>query len=254
MQVYWFSDTDWETHLNCDRDMLAALMQQIAGGTNTDDLVVVNYFCKKIAWSGGIASARDFMMPAQFVTRQGRWKFTKNFGTPASLPATFKLIRLHFGLLSARYPVTQIDRYGWKLTYPAFLNHYAFLFSHELHHFRRYHLDLHQRGGENAANKWALERIRQLNYHVDGVKIIQPIRKKRFASLFNSHVIFDPYKKFRCLMSGDQLMITHDPLGKYDEKLVTVVRPLRKNSRRIVIATGDGKQWRWPLEWVALIR
>ncbi|MCI0495732.1 hypothetical protein L0Z72_12075 [candidate division KSB1 bacterium] len=254
MRVYWFSDTDWETRLSCNKESLTALIQQIAHETNTNDLVIVNYFCNKIAWSGGVACARDFMTPGQFISHRGRWKFTRAFGIPNSLPPSFKLIRLQFGLQSIRYPLTQIDRYGWKLTYPSFLDHYAFLCAHELHHFRRYHLGLHQREGENSANKWALERIRQLGHYVEGAKLVQHKKKKRFASLIDSHLMFDPYKKYRSLETGDRLLIKYDPRGYYKEKIVAVVRPMRKNSRRIVVDTGDGKQWRWPLEWVSLVR
>jgi len=254
MRVYWFSDTDWETRLKCTHVDLAAIIQRIAHETNTTDLVIVNYFCRKAAWSGGVASARDFLAPEQFISFRGRWKFTRDFGIPDSLPPSFKLIRLQFGLQSVRYPLCQIDRYGWKLTYPSFLDHYAFLFAHELHHFRRYHLNLHHREGENSANKWALEQIRQPGYHVEGLKLARPKKKKKFALHVDYHLFFDPYKKYRSLNPGDKLLIKYDPRGQYERQIASVVRPIRKNSRRIVIDTGDGKQWRWPLEWVALIR
>ena len=148
----------------------------------------------------------------------------------------------------------QIDQYGWKLTYPSFTDHFAFLCAHELHHYHRYHLGFHPREGENSANKWALERVRQMNFHADGAKVVPNKKKKNYASKIYSHLIFDPYKKYRSLNSGDKVLIKYDPRGRYEERIVTVVRPVRKNSKRVVINTGDGKHWRWPLEWVSLIR
>ena len=254
MKIYYFSDTNWEQQLGSTPSDLSQVFYRIAKGTNADDLVLVNYFLGSNSWNGGIAFARNWLSTSQFVSRRGRWSFTRNFPIPRALPENFKLIRLHFGIKSLEYPMSQVDMYGWKLTYSSFIDHVAFLFAHELHHFRRYHLGLHPREGENSANKWALERIRSLNYHVVGVKLIQGKKKKKIGSLFHSHLIVDPYKKYRSLDSGDKLLIKYDPRGYYERKIVTVVRPIRKNSKRVVIETGDGKQWRWPLEWVSLVR
>jgi hypothetical protein len=168
-----------------------------------------------------------------------------------SSPKNFRFPTISQMLLSLS--LCQIDRYGWKLTYPSLLDHIAFLFAHELHHYRRFHLGLHKREGENLANKWALERVQQLNFEVDGIKLLPPKKKKKPASFFSSN-IFDPYKKFRVLTAGNRLLIKYDPKGNYLNQIVTVVRPLRKNSRRVVVETADGKQWRWPLEWITIVR
>jgi hypothetical protein len=93
-----------------------------------------------------------------------------------------------------------------------------------------------------------------LGHYVEGAKLVQLKKKKKFASLIDSHLMFDPYKKYRSLKTGDRLLIMYDPRGYYKEKIVAVVRPMRKNSRRIVVDTGDGKQWRWPIEWVSFVR
>jgi hypothetical protein len=94
----------------------------------------------------------------------------------------------------------------------------------------------------------------QLNFQVDGVKLSQKRKKKSFSQLFRSHIIFDPYKQFRSLNSGDKLLIKYDPKGYYQNEIVSVVRPIRKNSRRIVVETADSKQWRWPMEWISIVR
>jgi len=228
-------------------------MHQIADGTDTSQLVIASYFCGSSDWSGGIAYARDWLTPQQFISPRGRWKLTQKFNVPGDLPIVFKLIRLHIGMKNFKYPLCLVDRYGWKLCYDSFTDHVAFLFSHELHHFRRYHLGLHDREGENSANRWALNRLLQLNYHVTGEKLSRSNNRSNLARFIRSHLIADPYKKFRSLNTGDKVLIRYDPRGHYRSHIVSVVRPIRKNSKRIVVETHDGKQWRWPLEWVEIM-
>jgi len=254
MTIFYFSDIDWRRAFNFDESKLKNIFYQIADGSNTRDLIVANYFLNRNSWSGGVAYARDWLVPKQFVTHRGRWKFTQQFGIPNDIPDSFKLIRLQFGIKGLKYPLCQIDRYGWKLTYSSFIDHLAFLFAHELHHFRRYHLGFHDREGENLANKWALAQIQQLNFKVAGAKLIQPKNKKKYARFSFSNTIFDPFKKFRSLNAGDKLVIKYDSKGHYQNQFATVIRPIRKNSKRIVIETPDGKQWRWPLEWIAIVQ
>ncbi len=254
MNIYYFSDTDWKRRLKFDEPGLKEIFNQIADGSNTKDLILANYLLIRNSWSGGVAYTRNWLKPKQFISNKGRWKFTQKFGIPKDLPEGFKLIRLQFGIKSLKYPLCQMDRYGWKLTYFSFIDHIAFLFAHELHHFRRYHLGMHDREGENSANRWALDRLQLLNFQVEGVKLSSQKKKKRFSRVVVAHSIFDPYKIFRSLTSGDKLLIKYDPKGHYQNEIVTVVRPIRKNSRRIVIETLDGKQWRWPLEWIAIVQ
>jgi len=253
MNIYYFSDTDWKRHLKFDESNLREIFNQIADGSNTKDLIVANYFLGKNSWSGGIAYTRHWLSPKQFITYRGRWKFTEQFGIPNGLPKNYKLIRLQFGIKGLKYPLCQIDRYGWKLTYFSFIDHIVFLFAHELHHFRRYHLGFHDREGENSANKWALDRVHQLNYHVNGIKLPQRKKKKRISHFVHSHIT-DPYKRYRSLDYGDKLLIKYDPRSQYQDEIVSVVRPIRLNSKRIVVETADGKQWRWPLEWISIVK
>jgi len=254
MKIYYFSDTEWKQKLRHTKSELTEIFNQIANGTNTDMLVVATYLLGKSSSSGGIAFARDWLTDKQFLSFRGRWKFTQEFSIPHDIPETFKLIRLHFGIKNSKYPLCQIDRYGWKLTYSSFRDHLAFLFAHELHHYRRYHLRLHHGEGENSANRWALYRLNQLNFQIEGFKLPRGNKKKNISRLVQQHIIFDPYKKYRSLHSGDKLLIKYDPRGHYQGEIVAVVRPIRKNSRRIVVETADGKLWRWPLEWIAIVR
>ena len=102
--------------------------------------------------------------------------------------------------------------------------------------------------------KWALSRIQQLGFNAEGVKLTQSPKKKKSSRFLFSNTIFDPYKKFRSLAAGDKLLIKYDSKGHYQNEIVSVIRPIRKNSKRIVVETNDGKQWRWPLEWIAIVR
>ncbi len=252
MQIYYFSDTDWQRRLRLNESDLTDLFDRISDGTDTSDLVLSNYILSRYSWSGGIAYARNWLTADKFVTRHGRWKFTSLFKIPKDLPNAFKLIRMELGIRRLSYPLCQFDRYGWKLTYESLLDHVAFIFAHELHHFRRYHLGLHPHEGENSANQWALDRLHRLNFHVNGTKLIQPNRRRISALRFAAKLL-DPFKRYRSLTAGDRVMIQYDPKGYYQGHIVPVIRPVRSNSRRVVIETADGKQWRWPLEWIALI-
>jgi hypothetical protein len=252
MKIYYFSDTNWEQRLESKQSGLADLFYQISDEIQTVDLVVVNYFLRHCVWNGGVAFARNWVSPNKFVSHRGRWKFTNRFEIPHDLPPNFKLIRLQFGMKNMNYPLCQTDGYGWKLAYPTFMDHVAFLFAHEFHHFRRDHLGLHDREGENSANRWAIDRVNQLGFQVTGTKLPK-VRKKRSAAFSTySRLLSDPYKKYRSLNSGDRLLIKYDPRGRYQGEMVSIKRPIRRNSKRIVIETADGKLWRWPLEWITI--
>ncbi len=253
MKIYYFSDTDRESHLHITQSQFSDILFQVTGETVTKGLIVAVYFTASRKWTGGVAYTRDWLNQKRFMSHRGRWKFTNRFAIPNDLPEAYKLIRLHFGSKNASYPLEQIDQYGWQLKYHSFQDHVAFLFAHELHHFRRYHLNLHPREGENSANKWALARTEELGFHVQGAKVVHANKKSKFSKLLATRVLIDPYKKYRSLVSGDKLIIRYDPKGRYQGKIVKVVRPLRKNSRRVVVETEDGKLWRWPMEWISTV-
>ena len=251
MKTYYFSDTNWKKHFNITTSEISDVLTNISSDTNTNGLILAIYLVNYNSGSGGIAYVRNWLSQNKFISRRGRWNFTKIFPIPHDLPEKYKLIRLQFGTNCLQYPLRQHDCYGWELNYQTFKDHLAFLFAHELHHFRRYHLGFHHHEGENSANKWALQKVRELNFDVAGEKLSQK-KKKSFSRHIQSKLYFDAYKKFRKLDSGDRLFIKYDPGARYQNELVTVVRPIRKNSRRIVVKTNDGKQWRWPMEWVAI--
>lgn len=236
-----------------DRNLIIKTIEHISNDTDTKDLVLAMYLLKGPRQVRGTAYARAWSTPERFVTSRGHWKITRRWEIPIDLPEKFKLTRMRLDAWE-HYPRTETDRYGWQFTYKRFIDHLATLYAHELHHFRRYHLGLHPREGENAANHWALEHARSLGYPVEGRKLSDKTKRTSLQSrLIRRYPHLDPYREFRQLRKGDRLIIAKDPQHRYIGQTVQIVRPIRSNSKRIVIQTPDGKSWRWPMEWIEII-
>jgi hypothetical protein len=58
------------------------------------------------------------------------------------------------------------------------------------------------------------------------------------------------FERLRRLPLGTKLLVAYDPTGRYQGKLVRLIRPMKRNSVRIVVETSDGKKWRWPMAWL----
>lgn len=247
MRLYLFSTSSEKQNISKYRQLL----HRIADQTDTSDLVVVLYLEPGRFRTRGTAYVRRWMRPGQFLPSHGNWKGVRLFGIPADLPDRYKLIRLRLEGKRSCYPLTETDIYGWECLYPDFETHLAHLFAHELHHFRRYHLGLHPGEGEHSANQWALHHIQTLGYTVKNRRIRK--RQKRKASardtLFKK-LVGDPYTRFRNLKENDTVHIMKDPRNKYAGQSARVLRPIRTNSKRLVIQTSDGKSWRWPMNWL----
>lgn len=247
MQIYFFTETGFLEKTGLKTAEIRRTFAAIADGTDTTDLVVAVYLVKKSVFSGGTAYARNWLTPTAFSTGRGRWKLSRLFPVPAELPEKFKLIRLlpkwqHF-------PGSISDIYGWTFSYQSFTDHLALVFAHELHHFRRYHLGEHPREGEHGANLWALKRVGEIGLSVTGERV-KVLRKRKKSPLFRKK---DQFVGFRKLNTGDSVYISHDPRSKYVDQQAVVQRPIRKNSKRLVIQTADKKNWRWPMQWLEII-
>lgn len=248
MQIYFFTETGFLEKTGLKTAEIRRTFSVIADGTDTTDLVVAVYLVKNSSFSGGTAYARHWLKPTEFSTGRGRWKLSRLFQVPPNLPEKYKLIRLlprwqHF-------PGTISDTYGWTFSYQKFTDHLALVFAHELHHFRRYHLGKHPREGEHSANLWALKRVCDIGLPVTGERV-KVVRKRKKSSLFRKK---DPFVGFRELKIGDSVYISHDPRSKYVDQHAVVQRPIRKNSKRLVIQTADKKNWRWPMQWLEIIK
>lgn len=276
------------SHVQKPKSFIQGVLHHVAGETDTRDLVVCVYLSAKSQWTGGIACVRSWQTQKCFTAVRGKWRFIKDFPIPEGMPDRFKLIRLRLIDNPRRYPLRERDIYDWEHRFHRFEDHLAFLFAHELHHYRRYHLGLHPREGEQSANRWALEKLEELGYLVDSVRIRKKRRQQRFplaafinpfdfvrqqdalSHSFKSHLyrIFsqldghkeqkivrdklEHFERLRMQDPGTDLRIVYDPEGGYTGQRAELIRPLRRNSYRIVIKTGDGKEWRWPMAWLEL--
>jgi hypothetical protein len=228
------------------------VLDRVAEETDTTDLVVALYLLPGSHRSRGTAYGQEWMTPSDFRTGRGHWKISLRHPAPESLPDRYKLIRMRLDPDRAAYPRTEHDTYHWVFRYASFSDHLAVLFAHELHHFRRHHLGLHPRGGEHAANRWALETARNLGFDAEG----SPLRRPRFKRPLRRSVLPawlrrpDPHAHLKGLGSGARLVIARDPRGLYAGQEAVLVRPVRSGARRAVVRTADGKVWRWPMDWL----
>jgi hypothetical protein len=85
------------------------------------------------------------------------------------VPESFALVRVALGSRWRR-KTSLTDRVGHLLKFGRFEDHLAFLFAHELHHFRRYHLGQHKGEGEKSADRWAIERVAALGHEAEIVR------------------------------------------------------------------------------------
>jgi hypothetical protein len=253
METYIFSNADYLRQAGLEHNTIQQTLERVARNTDTRDLVTALYLLRGHHQTRGSAFVRSWMTPETFLANRGKWTFTQKWGIPADLPSQFKLIRMRLDVHLSAFPLKEMDVYGWELQYHHFNDRLAALFAHELHHFRRHHLGLHTREGEHAANRWALEHVQNLGYNVICTR---RVKKKKHRSLRSSIIkrnpFLDPYASFRKLVPGDRLIIVHDPRKKYINDLVTVMRGIRINSKRIVIQTSDRQIWRWPMNWLKI--
>lgn len=254
MKIYLFSTAQHFRLLGVDKEEIILTLNRVAEETDTSDLVVALYLLRGAHHSRGTAYVRNWVAPANFLAKQGKWGFAKRWGIPQDLPQRFKLIRMRLDGNSQPYPKKETDIYNWEFWYDNFSTHLAILFAHELHHFRRHHLGFHTAEGEHSANRWALQHVQNLGFRVEAR------RKPRKRKSLSAHSSFlkkfsrnDPYASFRKLRTGAHLSVAHDSRGQYLSETVTVLRPIRSNSKRIVVQTSDGKRWRWPMAWLNII-
>lgn len=250
MKIYLFASPEFNNNPSASFSKISSVLEKIANGTDTHDLITAIYLLPGRYKTRGTAYVRDWQTSEQFATGRGHWSISRAFDTPQDLPEQYKLIRIRIDPSPEHYPREERDVYHWKFMYSRFEDHLANLFAHELHHFRRFHLDLHPGEGEQKANKWALNQSTRLGYTVEGTKerVRPKSRKKRIRRIFA--VGRAKYKAFSGLKPGHQLIIQTDPKGRYKEQIAILKKPLRKNAKRVVIETSDGKNWRWPVEWL----
>lgn len=249
MNAYLFAEPGALRQLGSREEEVQEVLGLVVRGTPVEALVTCVYLLRRSrSWRG--VYYRMWQNPDSFRARRGHWGISTRFGTPVNLPRRYRLIRV---LIGARltYPMQARDRSGFQHSYESFRDHLADLFAHELHHYRRYHLGLHPREGEAGANRWALKRVRSLNFAVEGGQLL---RQKQRSFNRTSQVRERHHERLRLAPTGSRLRVTY----RFDNRLkrgetVTLVRPLRKPSPRIAVRTAQGKEWWAPMDWLELV-
>lgn len=181
-------------------------------------------------------------------------------------------------------------RYGMHLKCQDFLDGLAFLFAHELHHYRRHHLGLHPGEGEVSADRWALERVQQVGFNVQGQRVAVTGRKRRpgvaandaqvaqqmmmlqqYARMSPQEVSDEArkmdqqapgrniakalhYERLRQLPDNALLRICHAGSAVNDAafkgQIVRKVRTPKRGSYRMPVRLANGREYYWPMEWL----
>ncbi len=225
------------------------IVRTIADGTDTDGLVVVVYLLqRKEVWQ---AHAYSRPVSARVFEQTGRqWDFVQTFGAPPDLPGRFRLIRMAFGMREP-FPRRFEDAYAWRWRCETFDDLLALTFAHELHHFRKYHLGLHPREGEQAACRWALARARTCGFHVEGVRGRARQRRPVPGRRRWSDATLRHFELLRSLPPGAPIRVAHDTgRARCRGGCALKVRNLRRDSYRMAIRTPDGREWHWPMQWL----
>jgi hypothetical protein len=169
MRLYFQGDP--VPHRELFRRHVEDVLDRIAQTTDTRDLVVAVYAGPGQRWHGELTSTQ--LLSRQDFSRQSRsWPSIAKQGTPEGLPEQFFLVRLSLDV-AGRSRTESV--YGWRIRFGGLLDHVAYLFAHELHHFRRYGLWLHPGEGERSACRWGVRRAKEAGFAVDG----HPVRTRR---------------------------------------------------------------------------
>ena len=163
MNVHVYNELDGPTKRAQTDAEVRQVLAKLAADTGTRDLVVAVYLVDEgDAWRGHLASTK-MLSPGAFRDGRGKWRFIRRFPQPASLPSKFFLIRIMIGRGCRRRKVFP-DGYGMTIITKDFYAFLAVLFAHELHHFRRHHLGLHEGEREICANRWAVQQATKAGY------------------------------------------------------------------------------------------
>lgn len=227
MKVYIFTEKNPRPKGCHQEKNLNAILEKVAETTSTDDLVVAVYLLNKSSvWRGEMIS--KWLAPTDFYRYARRcMAFIRCFEIPKGLPERFKVIRMAFGL-ARRFRKSRVNMYGWRLRFGSFDDHLAFLFAHELHHFRRYHLRMHPREGEQSACKWALQRTREADFRVEGARVHS--RKQQRAEQKDIHV---PVERNPKLCRRAKLILSHLCPEDLKEVLLWTERRTRKADEQV---------------------
>lgn len=237
MKTYVFDNGKTFERLGLSTADIRAVLNRIARGTDTRQLVIAVYGQPSHDTWRGVCYG-DTKVPADFVERTGTWRGSIAHGIPTDLPREFKLIRLMIGSTKSRWPRRTSDK-THQLILGGPCDLLAFLFGHELAHFRSYHLGLPPGRGETRATAWSIEHASALGYDVAGSPLTRILssQRKQIRSRFqigSLHVIAEAWPEYE-RHKGTEAIVISQPRG---------------SARRVLVGLRTGERFYWPIEWL----
>lgn len=246
LRVIAYSSSAAYRALGTDMMRVEGTIRRIAEGTDTSGLVVLVHLSRRTARWGGVFYSSDVSLEALRKLR-GPWREVHGDGVPPGLPSSFPLIEVSIGAKRASYPLADDNRNGFRIECASFHDHLAYIFAHELHHYRRYKLGMHHREGEKSADKWAVVRARTAGYFVN----IQKSPVSRRAGMKGPPS--EHWRRVRALKEGSLLL-----LAKSDNRRLPAgsrlqfIRAMR-GSYRVLCRDTRGDERVVPIDWVRII-
>ncbi len=255
MRVLIYSPAGAFRSFATDRMRVEGTVRRIARGTDTRRLlVVVQLNPDTSGWSGAFYS-KDISRHALHRMR-GPWKSAHSGGIPPGLPDKFALIEVSMGCNGISYPRVEYNQNGFRIWLRSFHAHLAYIFAHELHHYRRYKLGLHGREGEKSADKWAVGRACEMGYAVS----LKPCRKHDSSRRKRRTVPSRPVKmsedywnRIRNLKRWSLVRLMKSDNRKVPAgTILRFLRPLRA-SYRVLVLDHMGFERLVPTEWLRIV-
>lgn len=253
MRVLLYAANQSFERLKTNRNSLKDILHHVAEGTDTESLVVLISLEHSTRRWGGAFYPGD--IPRGRLRRlRGPWRKAHPDGIPPGLPETFRLIEVHIGSKSSSYPCRDLNRNGFLVSLPSFDAHLAYIFAHELHHYRKHHFGLHPNEGEKGADRWAAARACDLGFEV----ALEERKQKRRRSFLRKRRTVRPSSKaaeahwaiMRALHAGALVQLTRSDNRKIPAgSLLSFVRPMR-GSYRVLVKSPDGADLCVPMDWL----
>jgi len=256
MRILIYNDPGTLSAAGITRPKIITLLKKVAEGSDSRRLVViVSLRAGWHGWNGGYYP--PWFTPKKMQQLRGPWSKAYPKGIPPRLPDRFQLVEITLGTDRISYPCTEYNQNGFRLVFKTFNAHLAYIFAHELHHFRRYRHGLHGIEGEKGADRWAAGRAMELGYSVS----IAPHRlgmhrkkKKRYKKASKRQKMSARYRqRIRKLRRWSLLKVTESDNRKLPAgTIVRFIRPLR-GSYRILVLDPNGDERLVPIEWLRVI-
>ena len=166
MKTSLFYDKNVMSDLEITPEQVYGLVDLIAEGLETDDLVVALFMVDYNFRSPRGEYFRSWMKPSSFFMRFGRFNATQRFARPDDLPEKYRLIRIKASKENF-FPFIIYFR-EYRIYFHTFYDYLAWLFAHELYHYLEHKKnEPHDREAEeDAACLWAYARVKELGFNV----------------------------------------------------------------------------------------